>query len=67
MKVNSNSFYAQNGNKVIDFEESYKAKNTCKFLERLSEKKYEIILISYLYWKNQNQILQKLRSKRQNN
>ena len=39
MKVNSNSFYAQNGNKVIYFEESYKAKNTCKFLERLSEKK----------------------------
>ncbi len=35
MKTNSNSFYAQKGNKVIDFEESYKVKNLCKFSEKL--------------------------------
>ena len=35
MKANSNSFYAQKGNKIIDFEESYKAKNLSKFSDRL--------------------------------
>ena len=46
MKANSNSFYSQNGNKVINFEEGYKAKNTFKFLGRLSEENnFDIIFV----------------------
>jgi putative transposase len=33
MKANANAFYALNGNSVIDFKESYKAKDVCEFLE----------------------------------
>ena len=35
MKANANAFYALNGNSVIDFKESSKAKDVCEFLERI--------------------------------
>jgi transposase len=35
MKANANAFYALNGNSVIDFKESSKAKDVSEFLERI--------------------------------
>ena len=37
MKANANAFYALNGNSVIDFKESSKAKDVCEFLERIKK------------------------------
>lgn len=46
MKANANSFYALNGNSVIDFKESSKAKDTCEFLEKIKdENECDLIII----------------------
>lgn len=46
MKANANAFYALNGNSVIDFKESSKAKDTCEFLEKVKdENKCDLIII----------------------
>jgi len=37
MKANANAFYALNGNDVIEFKESSKAKDVCEFLESIKE------------------------------
>jgi hypothetical protein len=37
MKANANAFYAINGNRVIDFKESSKAKDVCELLGRIKE------------------------------
>lgn len=37
MKANANAFYALNGNSVIEFKESSKAKDVCEFLESIKE------------------------------
>ena len=46
MKANANAFYALNGNNVIDFKESSKARDVCEFLERIKdENEFGLIIL----------------------
>jgi putative transposase len=46
MKANANAFDALNGNNIIDFKESSKAKDVCEFLERIKEEnEYDPIVV----------------------
>jgi putative transposase len=41
MKANANASYTINGNSIIDFKESSKAKDVCEFLEKTHMKFFE--------------------------